>query len=49
MGPAKSQQPGQAAFLIGGQTGQRVSDSVVAPYDTSKHIIRVSLVVNHQI
>jgi len=32
MGPEKSQQPRQATFLIGGQAGQGVLDSVVAHF-----------------
>ena len=48
MGPEKSPQPKQATFLIGGQAGHGVLNSVVAPSDTSKHIIPVSIVVNHK-
>ena len=49
MGPEKSQQPRQATFLIGGEAGQGVLTLSSLTYDTSKHIILVSIVVNHQI
>jgi hypothetical protein len=48
MGPEKSQQPRQATFLIGGQGAKASWTLSSLTSDTSKHIILVSIVVNHQ-